>query len=456
MKKFTKSLLFIALAIIPMTFFGQETPASNNYFIGIEGGATQMFADNEKFVMDQTKWDAGLFGGITVKNALSVYAGLGYATLKAKNGDFFQIDECNLIQANVNFGYNILQLFGFNPERRWSIMPHVGLGGIMHRTKTTFSNGTVIENGYIKDGAVEGHGFGGRKLVYTNNFGLKFSYTIKKKFEIGLDFVSVKTDTEALDNYIHGRHSDWYGYANLALAYKFGYKEIPGCPACPEAEEYDCNVCKDAIEQAAREAAKEAVEEAMKDYQPAPAAATEENNGEGEGESEAQAEEENPDSPEAMAKNWDEKDIHLSFKVGKAEVKDTQANKDEVKKISDDMEEGREISKIKTMGYASPEGNDDWNQKLSEDRAKATAEYIEKNLGDQAEGIEFESKGMGSDWDGFYKALEASDIAAKDEIRDEIKNSEDPAATLNQMIVKYPELEKVLNTLRVTRIYINK
>ncbi len=443
-----KSLLFIALAIIPMAFYGQEKTASNNWFVGIEGGATQMFADNAAFKMDQTSWDAGLFGGYTLKNALSFYVDLGYVNLKGKNGDWLKIDECNLFQGNVNVGYNVLQFFGFDPDRRWILMPHIGLGAIMHRTKTTFSNGTVIQNGYDKKGAIQGHGIGGRKAVYTNNFGLKIGYAISQKFDIAIDVVTVKTDTEALDNWIHGKHSDYYGYANLALAYKFGRKEVQPCPACPEAEDYNCDVCKDAIEQAAKEAAKEAVEEAMKDYQPAPAQEAEA--------AATPAEEENADSPEAMAKNWEEKDIHLSFKVGKAEVKDTQANKEEVKKVSEDIENGREVSKIKTVGYASPEGNDDENQKLSEDRAKATAEYIEKNLGDQAEGINFESKGMGSDWDGFYKALAESDIKAKDEIAKEIKNSEEPTATLNQLRNKYPELEEILNSLRVTRVYINK
>lgn len=437
-----KSLLFIALAIIPMAFYGQEKTASNNWFIGIEGGATQMFADNEAFVMDQTSWDAGLFGGLTVKNALSFYVDLGYVNLKGKNGDWMTIDECNLFQGNFNVGYNVLQLFGFDPDRRWSVMPHFGLGAIMHRTKSTI-NGNVIKNGYDEDGAVEGHGFGGRKAVYTNNFGLKVGYAISQRFDLGLDFVAVKTDTEGLDNWIHGKHSDYYGYANLSLAYKFGRKEIkpcPDCPECPEAEEYNCDVCKDAIEKAA----KDAVEEAMKNYQPAPAQEA------------AAPEEEKADDAESMEKNWEEKDIHLSFKVGKAEVKDTQANKDEVKKVSEDIENGRDVNKIKTVGYASPEGNDDQNQKLSEDRAKATAEYIERNLGDNAEGITFESKGMGSDWDGFYKALAASNIQAKDKIAKQLKDSEDPTATLNEMRTKYPELEEILNSLRVTRVYINK
>ena len=435
MKKFTKSLLIIALAIIPMTFLGQEKTASNNWFIGIEGGATTMLADNEAFLMDQTSWDAGLFAGLTVKNALSFYVDLGYVNLKGKNGEWMTIDECNLFQGNINVGYNVLQLFGFDPDRRWNLMPHFGLGAIMHRSQTTFSNGTVIKNGYDDNGAVKGHGIGGRKAVYTNNFGLKLGYALSQKFDIALDFVTVKTDTEGLDNWHNGKHSDWYAYANVAIAYKFGRKEVKPCPDCPECEQTpatpDCEACKDAI--------KEAVEEALKNYQPAP-----------------KAEEEKPVETESFEKNWEEKDIHLTFTVGKAEVKNTQANKDEVKKVSEDIDNGREINKIKTIGYASPEGNEDQNLKLSEDRAKATADFIQAQLGDKADGITFDSKGMGSDWDGFYAALEKSNISAKAEITNKIKNSEDPTATLNEMRAKYPELNEILNGLRVTRVYINK
>ena len=416
-----------------MTFFGQEKTAFNNWYFGIEGGATTMFADNEAFLMDQTSWDAGLYAGYTVKNALSFYVDLGYVNLKGKNGNWMMTDECNLFQGNFNVGYNVLQLLGFNPDRRWSIMPHFGLGAIMHRTKSTI-NGNVIKNGYDDEGAIKGHGIGGRKAVYTNNFGIKVAYNISQRFDIGLDFVTVKTDTEGLDNWRYGKHSDWYGYANVAVSYKFGRKDVKPCPDCPECEPTtpDCEACKDAI--------KEAVEEALKNYQPAP----------------VQAEEEQPEETEAFEKNWEEKDIHLTFKVGKAEVKDTQANKDEVKKISEDIDNGREINKIKTIGYASPEGNEDQNQKLSEDRAKATADFIQAQLGDKAEGIAFDSNGMGSDWDGFYAALENSNISAKAEIAGKIKNSEDPTATLNQMRAQYPELNEILNGLRVTRIYINK
>lgn len=430
MKKITlKSLLFIVLAIIPMTFFGQEKTASNNWFFGIEGGATTMLADNEAFLMDQTSWNAGIYGGYTLKNALSIYANLGYANLKGKNGEWLVIDECNLFSGNINFGYNVLQLFRFNPDRRWSLMPHVGLGAIMHRTKATI-NGNVIKNGYDDEGAIKGHGIGGRKAVYTNNFGLKLSYGISQRFDLGLDFVAVKTDTEGLDNWRAGKHSDWYGTANIALTYKFARKEVKPCPECPECEPAapDCEACKDAI--------REAVEEALQNYQPAPVAAEEE------------------EAEEVEEVVWEDKDIHLTFKVGKAEVANTQANNDEVEKVRQDLNAGRDISVVRSVGYASPEGNEDQNVKLAQARAEATSQFIQNRLGNQADGISFEAEGMGSDWDGFYTALANSNISAKDEIANQIKNSENPTATLNQLKVKYPELNDLLNSLRRTQVFV--
>ena len=124
--------------------------------------------------------------------------------------------------------------------------------------------------------------------------------------------------------------------------------------------------------------------------------------------------------------------------------------------MKEDLDNGREISTIMTVGYASPEGNEAQNQKLSEDRAQATADFIQDKLGDQAEGITFSAKGMGSDWDGFYAALETSTIANKAEIAEQIKNSEDPTATLNKMRMQNPELGKLLESLRKTQVFINK
>ena len=444
-----KSLLFIVLAIMPFAFFGQdnngttEKPKNNSYwYVGFDEGATLLYGDNDKGnYFQNVRPTLGIHGGYTFAKHFSVYGRVSAGTLKGEQKNIFRTLNASFLGADLNVSVDLISLiFGYNQDRVFGLKPHVGFGQIQYQARITEGGNTVWVGYQNSPGNLKGNGIGYRKVVWDIPMGIQFEFNINRNVALTLDIMTNYTDTDRLDGHAGGKHYDWFSQGLVGFRYKFR-KADPAepCPKCPEAaEEPNCDACKDAIEKAA----KEAVEEAMKNYKPAEEAAA--------------PEEEKADEAEEMEKNWEEKDIHLSFKVGKAEVKDTQANKEEVKKVSEDIENGREVSKIKTVGYASPEGNDDENQKLSEDRAKATAEYIEKNLGDQAEGINFESKGMGSDWDGFYKALAESDIKAKDEIAKEIKNSEEPTATLNQLRNKYPELEEILNSLRVTRVYINK
>jgi len=436
MTKFTlkKSLLIAILAILPMTFFGQEEP-QNYWTIGIEGGATSLFSDNDAFKLDKTSWNAGLFAGYTFSNSIYIYGNIGYVALEGELENGFNIDECNLFQANLNIGYDVLQLFRLNPHRFIGIVPHVGFGMMEHKTKTTFNDGTIVKVGYDEEGGSKGSGIGGRRHVYQNPFGVNFLFNISKHFQANVDFVALKTDTEMLDCHYDGKHSDWYGYANIGIAYKFGQKNSrKPCPECPP-----CEPDQDAIDKAIADAI-----EQYKADNPCP-----------EPEALMEAETEEADTTESLnAIVYEEKDIHLTFKVGKTEVEDTQANNDEVTKISDDIDNGREIDVIRTVGYASPEGNTQQNEQLAENRAKSTANFIREKLGDNAEGIEFESEGMGADWDGFYAALENSNISNKAEIADTIKNSENPTATLNQMKAKYPALNELLNSLRRTQVFI--
>lgn len=435
MTKFTlkKSLLIFALAILPMTFFGQEEP-QDYWTIGIEGGATSLFGDNQSYKLDKTSWDVNLFAGYTFDNSVSLYANVGYVNLSGKYENFFEIEECNLFQMNLNVGYDILQLFKLNPNRVIGIMPHVGFGIMQHKTTTKFQNGTTVKTGYNEEGGTKGGGINGRRVAYQNPFGVNFLFNISKKLQANIDFVALKCDTDYLDGYANGKHNDYYAYANIGIAYKFGYKDSrKPCPECPP-----CEPDQDAIDKAIADAI-----EQYKADNPCP-------------EPEAiEAETEEADNAESLdAVVYEEKDIRLTFKAGKAEVENTKANNDEIAKISEDIDNGRAISTIKAVGHASPEGNPQQNEKLAENRAKSTVNFIQEKLGDKAEGIEFESEGMGADWDGFYAALENSNISNKAEIANTIKNSENPAATLNQMKAKYPELKELFNELRRTHIFI--
>jgi outer membrane protein OmpA-like peptidoglycan-associated protein len=438
MKKITlKSLLVVALAIIPMTIFAQRDQEPNNYWtIGIEGGATQLFGDNTQFQFDQTSWNAGLFFGYTIKSSIYMYANLGYVNLKAVNKGYFTIDESNLIHANINIGYDVLQLFRMNPHRLVAIVPHWGVGIEQHRTTTKFNDGSVIKTGY-KD-SMNGSGINGRRNVFQNEFGLNFIFNFTKHFRANIDIAGYKTDSDYLDNVggaNHNKHNDWYATANIGIAYKFHNRDVKPCPECPECEPAapDCDACSDAIKQAV----KDAVEEAMKNH---PC-------------EEAEPEESKASTTEAVeVVPFKNTDLDLTFKVGSSKVEDTKANREEIQEISDDINSGMQFSTVKVEGYASPEGNDEQNQKLSEDRANATVEYIQEKLGNEVKDVEFQAEGMGSDWDGFFAALEKSNISNKAEIANSIKNAENPTAKLNELRTKYTALESLLKSLRKTKV----
>ena len=145
-------------------------------------------------------------------------------------------------------------------------------------------------------------------------------------------------------------------------------------------------------------------------------------------------------------------DVNLEFEVGKAEVKDSEYNKNELKKISDDLDKGREIRYIIVQDYTSPDGDEKQNIKISQDRADAAVKYIKKGLGEYANNITFQSKGMGSDWDGLAEAVRNSNLTNKDEILKVI--DEKDAKSLNALKEKTPELKNLVNTIRRVEIYL--
>ncbi len=441
MSKITfKSLLFVVLAIIPMTFFGQENndtqkKAKTNYwFIDADAGGAFLAGDNGNLKFNRMRFNGRVGGGYAFAKCLTAYGKVGFGTLSATKENFFTTDMVSYVSYDLNVSIDLINLFKYKEGRTLAIKPHVGIGQMQFQARTGNAH-----YGYLGSWATEeGKGFGGRKIAMEVPMGLEIECNVSPRVALYFDLTTAYIDSDKLDAVPAGKHKDWVSTGNFGLRYKFRKVNKPAEPvAAAEPAVLDCESCKDAIQQAV----KDAVEEALKDYQPAPVAAPAE---------------EKADEAEVLERYFEEKDIHLSFKVGKAEVENTKANKDQVKEVSDEMEAGREIHTIKTIGYASPEGNEKQNQTLSENRAKATADYIQKELGDKAEGIQFDAKGMGSDWDGFFKALDESNIAKKAEIAETIKNADDQTAALNQMKAKYPELNSLLNSLRRTQVYINK
>ena len=456
MKITVKSLLIICLAIIPLTFQAQNNngnaqKANNDSYwsVGFDEGATLLFGDNKSWDFKNVRPELGIYGGYTFAKHFTAYLRLSAGTLRGKLDKKFTVENASFIQYDLNIGADLMSLIlGYDADRKFGLIPHVGFGQMQYQARTII-NGKTVKVGYDEAGAIKGNGLAGRRVVWEIPMGIQFEYNINRNCAITLDVTATKTDTDRLEAYASGKHYDWYSAATVGFKYKFRKADpVPEPEPCPEyapvaaaPTTLDCESCADAIKQAV----KEAVDDAMKNYQPAPAPQA------------VEAEEEDADTTETLAeiqKNFEEKDIHLAFKVGKAEVKDNADNQNEVKKVSDDIDEGREIHTIKTLGYASPEGNDKQNKQLSEDRAKATNDYLKAKLGNKADGINFDAKGMGSDWEGLANAVKDSNIANKAEIEKAIANKD--TAALNKLAANNAELSKMLNDLRVTRVYINK
>jgi hypothetical protein len=151
------------------------------------------------------------------------------------------------------------------------------------------------------------------------------------------------------------------------------------------------------------------------------------------------------------------------FKKNSAKLENTKANKEAAKVIADKLAEGANIT-FNLEGWASPEGEGDHNQELSENRAKA----VEKAVKDQlkkaklnADNFNINTNGNGADWsDNFLNAVQNSSIKDKDAIVNVVKglagkNVAQKEQEIRNMINVYPELEKeILPQLRRAEVFV--
>lgn len=84
------------------------------------------------------------------------------------------------------------------------------------------------------------------------------------------------------------------------------------------------------------------------------------------------------------------------------------------------------ITEFTISGYASPEGNYDYNRSLSDRRANSFADYLSRTHGIGRN--RFNATGYGEDWDGLKEAVQNSTLADKNDILRIIDEVTDPDA----------------------------
>lgn len=164
----------------------------------------------------------------------------------------------------------------------------------------------------------------------------------------------------------------------------------------------------------------------------------------------------------------DKKDGQINFVISQADVRKSELTKDDVKMLQDFIaksivDKKKEFKGVNVAAYASPDGPQDLNTKLSVDRGKNT----EKWLGDIFKKAKVETKDKNyvtvkttaEDWDGFQTLVSGSDIQDKELILRVLSMYSDPAVRQKEIKnlskVWIVLAEKILPQLRRSKMEAN-
>ncbi len=163
----------------------------------------------------------------------------------------------------------------------------------------------------------------------------------------------------------------------------------------------------------------------------------------------------------------DSKIVAINYDKNKSEIKSSETKKDEYVQFQNYIKDSKDNDKVKYDGvelrsYASPEGTQDINKKVSNDRSKSAEKFI-KNEFKKVEGTDgsdfFKSLVTEEDWEGFKTAVQNSNLADKDMIIRVINMNSDPdkrEEEIRNMKSTFDELEEsVLPQLRRSEIVLN-
>ncbi|MDP2723738.1 MAG: hypothetical protein Q8O72_13360 [Bacteroidales bacterium] len=131
-----------------------------------------------------------------------------------------------------------------------------------------------------------------------------------------------------------------------------------------------------------------------------------------------------------------------------------------------DVEKGWVIKDVTINGWASPEGEETFNEGLSQRRAETAQKFMDGKFKKAAKNnkeidpksVNYVVKSNGPDWNGFMKAVENSGIQDKSAILNVVNSADQTKKEeeIRNMILIYPEIERdILPPLRRANILVN-
>lgn len=165
----------------------------------------------------------------------------------------------------------------------------------------------------------------------------------------------------------------------------------------------------------------------------------------------------------------DSKMADIMYLINRSDVRSSQLKSEDVKMIKDYLKEVKAAENLEFVGteissYASPDGELDFNEKLSEKRGVTSKKYFERELSrakvDDAKKEGFlTTKVTAEDWEGFQKLMAESDIQDKELILRVLSMYSDPVVRereIKNISSAYEQVAKdVLPQLRRSKIQVN-
>jgi tetratricopeptide (TPR) repeat protein len=144
----------------------------------------------------------------------------------------------------------------------------------------------------------------------------------------------------------------------------------------------------------------------------------------------------------------------IMYAINSSTVSKSAANSEDLKafkqNVVDNQSNERATQKLYVHGYASPDGPERMNDKLSAARSKSGHKTAEKLLKDT--GMDLDVASYGEDWEGFQELVAASDIEDKDIILQVLRrydSSTQRESEIKNMSAVFTELKKeILPKLR--------
>ena len=158
-------------------------------------------------------------------------------------------------------------------------------------------------------------------------------------------------------------------------------------------------------------------------------------------------------------------EAQIMYTINSSEVRSKELRNASVNALKETLAEAqanerKTIKDIEVIAYASPDGGEKLNAKLSDRRSKTADKAATKVMkSGKIKGVSTEVKSVGQDWEGFQECVAKSDVEDKDLIIRVLSMYNDPAVRekeIRNMSSVYQELAKdVLPQLRRARLVAN-